>query len=186
MRRMPLALASCVDVTTAGLPSRSSTQRRISPWSVVALASVLALSGMSRLRISWHPPGVKTSIATAGSERDCRIRLPQAPPALWSAESFCPCRDFLMRIAAVDLVSNTCFPALAADALGCFKDEGLEVEITLVPMLGATRALKDGSADAMIAGSVFDLLTDFPGWRGARLAVALSQGTPWLLTVRAD
>jgi NitT/TauT family transport system substrate-binding protein len=91
-----------------------------------------------------------------------------------------------MRIAAVDLVSNTCFPALAADALGCFKDEGLEVEITLVPMLGATRALKDGSADAMIAGSVFDLLTDFPGWQGARLAVALSQGTPWLLTVRAD
>jgi ABC-type nitrate/sulfonate/bicarbonate transport system substrate-binding protein len=91
-----------------------------------------------------------------------------------------------MRIAAVDLVSNTCFPALAADELGFFKDEGLDVRITLVPMLGATRALKDGSADAMIAGSVFDLLTDFPGWRGAKLAVALSQGTPWLLTVRAD
>jgi NitT/TauT family transport system substrate-binding protein len=91
-----------------------------------------------------------------------------------------------MRIAAVDLVSNTCFPALAADELGFFKAEGLAVEITLVPMLGATRALKDGSADAMIAGSVFDLLTDFPGWRGAKLAVALSQGTPWLLTVRAD
>jgi NitT/TauT family transport system substrate-binding protein len=91
-----------------------------------------------------------------------------------------------MRIAAVDLVSNTCFPALAADELGFFKREGLDVRITLVPMLGATRALKDGSADAMIAGSVFDLLTDFPGWRGAKLAVALSQGTPWLLTVRAD
>jgi NitT/TauT family transport system substrate-binding protein len=91
-----------------------------------------------------------------------------------------------MRIAAVDLVSNTCFPALAADALGCFKSEGLDVEIALVPMLGATRALKEGGADAMIAGSVFDLLTDFPGWRGAKLAVALSQGTPWLLTVRAD
>ena len=91
-----------------------------------------------------------------------------------------------MRIAAVDLVSNTCFPALAADELGFFKGEGLDVRITLVPMLGATRALKDGSADAMIAGSVFDLLTDFPGWRGAKLAVALSQGTPWLLTVRAD
>jgi NitT/TauT family transport system substrate-binding protein len=91
-----------------------------------------------------------------------------------------------MRIAAVDLVSNTCFPALAADELGFFKREGLDVRITLVPMLGATRALKDGSADAMIAGSVFDLLIDFPGWRGAKLAVALSQGTPWLLTVRAD
>lgn len=91
-----------------------------------------------------------------------------------------------MRIAAVDLVSNTCFPALAADELGFFKREGLDVTITLVPMLGATRALRDGTADAMIAGSVFDLLTEFRDWRGAKLCVALSQGTPWLLTVRAD
>ncbi len=91
-----------------------------------------------------------------------------------------------MRIAAVDLVSNTCFPALAADELGCFKDEGLDARIDLVPMLGATRALRDGTADAMIAGSVHDLLTEFKGWKGAKLCVALSQGTPWLLTVRAD
>ncbi len=91
-----------------------------------------------------------------------------------------------MRIAAVDLVSNTCFPALAADELGFFKDEGLDARIELVPMLGATRALRDGTADAMIAGSVHDLLTEFPGWRDAKLCVALSQGTPWLLTVRAD
>jgi len=91
-----------------------------------------------------------------------------------------------MRIAAVDLVSNTCFPALAADELGFFKDEGLDVHIELVPMLGATKALRDGAADAMIAGSVHDLLTEFTGWKGAKLCVALSQGTPWLLTVRAD
>ena len=91
-----------------------------------------------------------------------------------------------LRIAAVDLVSNTCFPALAADALGFFGDEGLDAQIELVPMLGATRALRTGAADAMIAGSVHDLLTEFPGWAGAKLAVALSQGTPWLLTVRAD
>jgi NitT/TauT family transport system substrate-binding protein len=110
--------------------------------------------------------------------------LPKAKSALSSAVAVIP--DVRMRIAAVDLVSNTCFPALAAEVLGCFKSEGLAVEITLVPMLGATRALQEGSADAMIAGSVFDLLTDFPGWRGAKLAVALSQGTPWLLTVRAD
>ena len=38
----------------------------------------------------------------------------------------------------------------------------------------------------MIAGSVHDLLREFPGWNGAKLLVALSQGTPWLLTVRAD
>ena len=90
------------------------------------------------------------------------------------------------RIAAVDLVSNTCFPALAADELGFFKAEGLNARIELIPMLGATKALRDGTADVMIAGSVHDVLTEFPDWRGTKIAVALSQGTPWLLTVRAD
>jgi NitT/TauT family transport system substrate-binding protein len=91
-----------------------------------------------------------------------------------------------LRIAAVDLVSNTCFPALAADELGFFKAEGLDARIELVAMLGATKALRQGSADAMIAGSVFDLLTEFPNWKGAKIAVALSHGTPWLLVVRAN
>src|SRR2546422_2019313 len=91
-----------------------------------------------------------------------------------------------MRIAAVDLISNTCFPALAADELGFFKAEGLDARIELVAMLGATKALRDGSADAMVAGSVHDVLTEFPDWRGAKIVVALSQGTPWLLVVRAD
>ena len=91
-----------------------------------------------------------------------------------------------MRIAAVDLVSNTCFPALAAQELGFFKEEELDARIELVSQIGATRALRDGSADAMIAGSVHDLLREFPSWRGVKLLVALSQGTPWLLTVRVD
>ena len=91
-----------------------------------------------------------------------------------------------LRIAAVDLVSNTCFPALAADSLGFFRAEGLDARIELVAMLGATKALCDGNADAMIAGSVHDMLTEFPDWRGAKVAMALSQGTPWLLVVRAD
>jgi ABC-type nitrate/sulfonate/bicarbonate transport system substrate-binding protein len=91
-----------------------------------------------------------------------------------------------IRIAAVDLVSNTCFPALAAEELGFFTGEGLEAHIELVPMLGATKALRNGSVDAMIAGSVHDLLTEFPRWDGAKLLVALSQGTPWLLVLRAD
>jgi ABC-type nitrate/sulfonate/bicarbonate transport system substrate-binding protein len=91
-----------------------------------------------------------------------------------------------MRIAAVDLISNTCFPALAADELGFFRDEGLDAHIELVSAMGSTRALRDGSADAMIAGSVFDVLTEFTDWQGAKLCVALSQGTPWLLTVRTD
>ncbi len=91
-----------------------------------------------------------------------------------------------MRIAAVDLVSNTCFPALAAEVLGFYKAEGLKAHIELVPMLGATKALRNGAVDAMIAGSVHDILTEFPRWEGAKLVVALSQGTPWLLVVRAD
>ena len=91
-----------------------------------------------------------------------------------------------MRIAAVDLISNTCFPALAADELGFFKAEGLDARIELVASLGATRALRDGSADAMIAGSVHDVLTEFPQWKGVKIVVALSKGTPWLLVVRAD
>jgi ABC-type nitrate/sulfonate/bicarbonate transport system substrate-binding protein len=91
-----------------------------------------------------------------------------------------------LRIAAVDLVSNTCFPALAADELGYFKAEGLDARIDLIAMLGATKALRDGDADAMIAGSVHDVLTEFPDWRGVKVAVALSQGTPWLLVVRND
>jgi ABC-type nitrate/sulfonate/bicarbonate transport system substrate-binding protein len=95
-------------------------------------------------------------------------------------------RFILIRIAAVDLVSNTCFPALAAEELGYFKAEGLDARIELLPMLGATRSLRDGTSDAMIAGSVHDLLTEFPDWTGAKICVALSQGTPWLLTVRSD
>ena len=91
-----------------------------------------------------------------------------------------------MRIAAVDLVSNTCFPVLAADELGFFKAEGLDAHIELVAMLGATKALRDGSADAMIAGSVYDVLTEFPRWEGVKVVVALSQGTSWLLVLRAD
>jgi NitT/TauT family transport system substrate-binding protein len=91
-----------------------------------------------------------------------------------------------MHIAAVDLISNTCFPALAADELGFFEAEGLDARIDLVASLGATKALRDGSADAMIAGSVHDVLTEFPQWKGVKIAVALSQGTPWLLVVRAD
>ena len=91
-----------------------------------------------------------------------------------------------MRIAAVDLISNTCFPALAANELGFFKAEGLDARIELVASLGATTALHDGSADAMIAGSVHDVLTEFPQWKGVKIVVALSKGTPWLLVVRAD
>jgi len=91
-----------------------------------------------------------------------------------------------MRIASVDLISNTCFPALAADSLGFFEEEGVDVQISLIPALGATKALKANSVDAVIAGSVHDVLTEFDHWKGVSVCVALSQGTPWLLTMRKD
>lgn len=90
------------------------------------------------------------------------------------------------RIATVDLISNTCFPVLAADELGLFKAEGVAVELKLLPMLRGTQALRAGDVHAMVAGSVYDVLTEFPGWRGAKVVVALSQGTPWLLVVRKN
>ena len=91
-----------------------------------------------------------------------------------------------MRIAAVDLITNTCFPMLAAEQLGLFKAEGVDVEIELIAALNGTKALRAGAVDMMAAGSIYDVLTEFPGWNGVKIVVALSQGTPWLLTVRAD
>ncbi len=89
-----------------------------------------------------------------------------------------------MRIATVDLISNTCFPLLAADELGLFKAEGLDVSIELRPT--GVQALRSGDVDLLAMGAVHWILKEFPGWNGAKLVVALSQGTPWLLVVRAD
>ncbi len=37
-----------------------------------------------------------------------------------------------MRITIADLVSNTCFPVLAAEELGFYKAEGLDAHVELV------------------------------------------------------
>lgn len=89
-----------------------------------------------------------------------------------------------MRIATVDLISNTVFPLLAADELGLFEAEGLDVSIELEP--GGVHALRNGDVDLVASGAVYQILTAFPEWKGAKVVVALSQGTPWLLVVRAD
>jgi len=90
-----------------------------------------------------------------------------------------------MRIATPDLVTNSYFPALAAEELGVFRDEGLDAHVELLPSLDAVRALRDGAVD-FVAGGAHTMLFAFPGWRGAKLVVALSQGTPWLLVLRSD
>src|SRR5213594_3053126 len=67
-----------------------------------------------------------------------------------------------MKIATPDLVTNSYFPALAA-----------------------VNALRDGAVD-FVAGGAHTMLLAFPNWKGAKLVVTLSQGTPWLLVLRAD
>ncbi len=91
-----------------------------------------------------------------------------------------------MRIACLDLVSNTCFPVLAAEELGFYKTEGLDAHVELLRGSVAYAALRDGTVDAMTTGSVHAALRTFPRWEGVKLVVAAAQGIPWLLVVRAD
>ena len=90
-----------------------------------------------------------------------------------------------MKIATPDLVTNSYFPALAAEELGLYREEGLEAHVELLPSLDAVNALRDGAVD-FVAGGAHTTLLAFPGWKGAKVVVALSQGTPWLLVLRAD
>ena len=92
-----------------------------------------------------------------------------------------------MRIAVLDLVTNTCFPVLAAEELGFFKAEGLDAQVELItPTTKAVSALREGATDAYVSGAVHAVLRSFPRWKGVKLIAALSQGIPWLLVVRAD
>jgi NitT/TauT family transport system substrate-binding protein len=90
-----------------------------------------------------------------------------------------------LTIATPDLVTNSYFPALAAEVLGLYREQGLDAHVELLPSLDAVNALRDGTVD-FVAGGAHTTLLAFPGWKGAKLAVALSQGTPWLLVLRAD
>ena len=90
-----------------------------------------------------------------------------------------------MRIGCVDFVSNTFFPAIAAEELGSFKAEGVDAHVHLLRTLVAFPALRDGEVD-MLAAPAHSVLRAFPRWQGAKLIVALAQGTPWLVVLRAD
>ena len=91
----------------------------------------------------------------------------------------------MIRIATPDLVTNSYFPALAAEELGLYREEGIEAHVELLPSLEAVNALRDGAVD-FVAGGAHSTLLAFPGWTGAKVAVTLSRGTPWLLVLRAD
>ena len=91
-----------------------------------------------------------------------------------------------MLIAVPDLVTNSYFPALAAEELGFYRTEDVDAHVELLaPALGAMAALRDGRVQGVVTG-VHTTLTAFPGWKGAKVAVAVAQGTPWLLVLRAD
>src|SRR5437870_6613950 len=90
-----------------------------------------------------------------------------------------------MRISTPDLVTNSYFPALAAEELGLFREEGSDAHVELMPSLEAVTALRDGAVD-FVAGGAHSMPLGFPNWKGAKLVVTLSQGTPWLLVLRAD
>jgi NitT/TauT family transport system substrate-binding protein len=91
----------------------------------------------------------------------------------------------MIRIATPDLVTNSYFPALAAEEFGLYREEQLDAHVELLPSLDAVNALRDGLVD-FVAGGAHSTLLAFPGWKGAKVVVALSQGTPWLLVMRAD
>src|SRR5262245_22646315 len=56
-----------------------------------------------------------------------------------------------MRIGCVDFVSNTFFPATAAEELGCFAAEGVEAHVELLRTLVAFPALRDGEVEFLAA-----------------------------------
>ncbi len=90
-----------------------------------------------------------------------------------------------MRIGCVDFVSNTFFPATAAEELGCFAAEGVEAHVELLRTLVAFPALRDGEVE-FLAAPAHSVLRAFPEWKGAKLVVALAQGTPWLVVLRSN
>lgn len=91
-----------------------------------------------------------------------------------------------MKIAVPDLVSNSYFPAAAAVELGCFRAEGLDVELELIfPVDRCYRELRDGTID-FVGGSAHSALAAFPEWQGAKLLCAQGQGMYWFLVMRAD
>src|SRR5262245_36701240 len=89
-----------------------------------------------------------------------------------------------MRIAVPDFVSSSFFPLLVAKELGLFNEEGQDVEIVLSNALAAVKSLRDGTVD-FSAGLAHAPMMFFPEWRGVKLVAAVSQGTPWMLVMKA-
>jgi ABC-type nitrate/sulfonate/bicarbonate transport system substrate-binding protein len=92
----------------------------------------------------------------------------------------------MFRLAVADLDSPSYFVATAAVELGCFKDEGIEVELERIygSHVGPER-LRDGTLH-FFGGPAYAATSAFPAWNGAKLLCALAQYSYWFLAVRAD
>src|SRR3984893_5974150 len=91
-----------------------------------------------------------------------------------------------MKLAVPDLISNSYFPAAAAVELGFFKQEGLDVSLSLIsPVDKCYEALRDGTID-FVGGSAHSALAAFPDWRGVKLLCAQARGMYWFLVMHAD
>jgi NitT/TauT family transport system substrate-binding protein len=92
----------------------------------------------------------------------------------------------MFRLSVADLDSPSYFVAVAAAELGCFKQEGIDVE--LLREFGAKTGperLREGTLH-FFGGPAYAATRAFPGWKGAKLLCALSQYSYWFLAVRAD
>lgn len=92
----------------------------------------------------------------------------------------------MFRLSVADLDSPSYFVATAAVELGCFKQEGIEVE--LLREFGAQTGperLRDGTLH-FFGGPAYAATRAFPAWKGAKLLCALAQYSYWFLAVRAD
>ena len=58
------------------------------------------------------------------------------------------------RMATPDLVTNSYFPALAAEELGISREEGIDARVELLPSLDAVNALRDGVVDFVAGGAL--------------------------------
>ncbi len=91
-----------------------------------------------------------------------------------------------MKLAVPDKISPSYFVAEAAIELGFFKAEGLDVTLELVyPVDKAYVAMKDGAID-FVGGAAHAVPSAFPGFKGAKLIAAQSQGMYWFLVMRSD
>ena len=84
-----------------------------------------------------------------------------------------------MRIAVIDLVSNTCFPLLAAEELGFFKAEGLDAHIEAITLTTKPfpRYVKAPPMSMRVAPSMPSLIL-FPAGKGLSLLLHSRKGFP--------